>query len=154
MTNLKLYGILLAFLIIGIIMTFVPIYDSVHLLNAIERHSDIIVFEKGSYYLLGGGLLFTIGITWIFYLLLFTNEKGKTTQQVDKAYTQRIQRNTYIFIAVCMSTMFILPHIVSIGVGDYLENRGYTYCDKLSRQWLFNRTMVYTKNTCDKDVSD
>jgi len=69
------------------------------------------------------------------------------------AETKRVQRVVYTFFGVCLASMFILPQIMSVGVGDYLEKRGYTYCDKLSRQWLFNHTMVYTKDKCDTDIS-
>jgi len=54
-----------------------------------------------------------------------------------------------MFMLGCVGLMSILPQIVSLGVDAYLETHGYTYCYKLSRQWLFNRTMVYTKNHCE-----
>jgi len=56
MQNLKLIGILLIFLLVGFIFIFFPIYSSFNLLSAIASGSDRIAFDKGAYYLFGGGL--------------------------------------------------------------------------------------------------
>jgi len=153
MSNLKLNGILLIFLFIGIVFIFFPIYSSVHLLSAIASGSDKIAFDKGAYYLFGGGLLFIVGPIWVLLLLAFGKKQTEPVKKMGGAETQRVQRVVYTFLGVCLASSLILPHIMSIGVGNYLEKRGYTYCDNLSRQWLFNRTMVYTKSKCDNEIS-
>lgn len=142
MTNVQLYSILLAFLAAGLISTYFPISSSIHLVDAIKSHSDKISFEKGSYYLFGGGLILIIVPIWAIYTLA-----------INQKHNEKFFRRMMIFLAVCFISIFILPQIMSVSVGDYLGKRGYTYCDKLSRQWLFNRTMVYTKNKCVSNVS-
>ena len=145
----KLVRYSLVFLGIGIIFTFFPIYSSVQLVKAITSDADSIAFDKGAYYLSGGSLLFTIGPGWFFYVLLFKKNQAESKENINPKRTQRVQRNVYIFFAICIATMITLPQVVSVAVGQYLENRGYTYCDKQSRQWLLNRTLVYTKKVCN-----
>ncbi len=153
MTNLKLYVILIAFLLIGIIFTYNPIHVFIQLMQTIQSQADKIAFDKGAYYLFGGGLLFTVGPLWVLFILSLSINNPEATKKLSTAKAKSVQRVVYAFFWVCLASTFILPHVMSIGVGNYLENRGYTYCDKLSRQWLFNRTMVYTKNTCTDDNS-
>jgi len=140
---------MLLFLLIGIVFAFFLIYSSVHLYGAIGSGVDKIAFDKGAYYLFGGALLFTVGPIWSLYILVFSKNQTNSTKKLSSAAQQRVTRVVYIFFGVCLASTFFLPQIMSVGVGNYLEKRGYTYCDKMSRQWLFNRTMVYTKNKCE-----
>ena len=138
MSPIKFYGIMLAFLLVGLVGIYFPVSSSLHLLEAISSHSDKIAFEKGAYYLFGGGLILTIIPIWAVYALV-SNQK----------HNEKFFRVMVTFLGVCFISIFILPRIMSSSIGDYLENRGYTYCDKQSRQWLLNRTLVYTKKVCN-----
>jgi hypothetical protein len=149
LSSSKLYGLLTLFILFGIMCLLWPIYSTIELINTIALHNETIIFDKGVYYAFGVGLLFAPGPIWILYLYMFRNKNSEKVQRYDKVKEQRIQRNAYLFFACCLAITFILPQIVSISVGQYLEQHGYIYCDKLSTQWLHARTMVYTKNECN-----
>ena len=142
LSNLKLVGILLAFFLLGIISAYFPINSSIHLFKAIQSNSDIISFDKGAFYLFGGGLIFIAAPLWILYLYITKKDKA-----------DKLQHFMMIFFGVAFLLIFILPQIMSSSVGNLLEKRGYNYCKKQSRQWLFVNTMVYTKNSCGDDIS-
>jgi len=86
----KIYGYLLAFFLVGIFSVYVPIHEFIVHINAIRSHADQIEFVKKAYYLLGGGLLFTVGPIWIIVLLLFGKETDKA--QMKKAEFKRMER--------------------------------------------------------------
>jgi hypothetical protein len=48
-----------------------------------------------------------------------------------------------------IAIMIILPHLTHFAINTHLKDEGYTVCREASKQWLFVRTIVYTR---DEDV--
>lgn len=124
-----------AFAVAGLWSLYVPIRSSIELQHAIASHAEKIPFDKGAYYLFGGGLY----VTGTLLLLLY----GYLVKQVKPNKVLASIITVWFFFSII--SIPILPQILSVGVGNYLENNEYTYCEKLSHQWTFVRTMVYTK---------
>lgn len=110
-------------------------YRSAFLFQNISE--PLILFDKGSYYMLGVGLgLLTLGVVVV---IEFWGGKPITAKQ------------NVIFTRLAMSAMvllFVVPHGVHVLVDRYLTQQGYSVCEEASHQWLFVRDIVYVdKNT-------
>ncbi len=100
--------------------------------------SDLIVFNKGAMYLLGGGL--GIGVLTVF--LVADAMKKKLSQQANKKATRLLLFFFGLFLA--------LPHLMDFGVHRYIERINYVHCEDQSHQWFHVRTYVFATDlaTC------
>jgi len=139
-SSLKLVGLLLIFLILGVAMFSWPVFFTVNLYEAFKNHKEIIEFEEGVYYLFGGGLFFIVismgsGVAFIF----------------KKDYVAA----TYVKIVIALMGLslvlfFVLPSLAHSYVDDIFTKNGYSMCESKSRQWMFVRTFVYsTRQPCE-----
>jgi len=139
-SSLKLVGLLLIFLILGVAMISWPIFLTINLYEAFSNHKEIIEFEEGVYYLFGGGLFFIVMSMGSGVAFLFKKDYVATT---------------YIKIIVALMGLslvlfFVLPSLAHSYADDIFTKNGYSMCESKSRQWLFVRTFVYsTKQPCD-----
>ena len=101
----------------------------------LAENGPVIVFDKGVFYLLGGGSGIAILTLYMFYEGVL---KLPLTEKVAKILTNSL--------IVSVSVMFVLPHIVHYPVESYLEGRGYNICEQASYRWFAYRKIVYVSN--------
>lgn len=104
---------------------------------------NIVLIDKGSYYMLGVG----IGMLNLSFVVIWE-------QWLVKPLTKRV---TTIFSRLAVASIIFLlalPHAVHYVAGEYLEDSGYSVCEKASHQWLFVRDIVYIKPsiTCSSNL--
>ena len=102
----------------------------------IAENGPVIVFDKGVFYLLGGGSGIAILTLYMFYEGVL---KLPLTEKVAKILTNSLIGS--------VSVMFVLPHIVHYPVESYLEGRGYTICEQASYRWFAYREIAYVSNS-------
>ncbi|HED16068.1 MAG TPA: DUF1240 domain-containing protein [Gammaproteobacteria bacterium] len=129
---IKIYSILAAFAALGLVSIFVSINVFIDLLTQIFENRDQIVFDKGVYYLFGGGLFFVVVVLGFFMV--------KVLKVTDK-----IQKILVALMALSLVLTFALPQIIHISVENNLENKNYQICEEKSSRWLHAVTIVYTK---------
>lgn len=108
-----------------------------------DLSSPVILFDKGSYYMLGVGLgLLSLGIG---LAKEFWGGNPLTAKQADIISKLGIAGVVLIFI---------IPHISHFSADYYLKNQGYSVCEEASHQWLFVRDIVYIQPTveCSEDL--
>jgi len=136
---LKIYSILAAFAALGLVSIFVSINVFIDLLTQIFENRDQIVFDKGVYYLFGGGLFFVVVVLGFFMV--------KVLRVTDK-----IQKILVALMALSLVLTFALPQIIHISVEKNLENKNYQICEEKSTRWLHAVTIVYTKTLpCEEE---
>ncbi|MCL7422011.1 MAG: hypothetical protein M8364_14015 [Methylobacter sp.] len=102
----------------------------------IAENGPVIVFDKGVFYLLGGGSGIAILTLYMFYEGVL---KLPLTEKVAKILTNSLIGS--------VSVMFVLPHIVHYPVESYLEGRGYNICEQASYRWFAYREIAYVSNS-------
>ena len=100
--------------------------------------SDIIVFDKGSFYMLGVGIGMLI-------LAIVTVQEGWLGRVLSKKQSTYLTRLAVISLAV----LFVVPHFVHYLTDSYLSIRGYSVCEEASHQWLFVRDIVYVQESME-----
>lgn len=131
----RLYGILLFLLVSGTLMLIAPLVNFIQLVAALKAQPDEISFDKGVYYLFGGGLTFLLVFLWAAY--------GLAT---NKALSKQNEKLAFTALGISLALIFILPIVVDKGVAENLTTNGYVVCAAKSTQWLQNKTIVYLKN--------
>jgi hypothetical protein len=130
----KLSGILLVFFIIGLLMTIWSVVTLIDMVNAINEEAEYVTFDKGAYYLFGGGLFFVV-MSLGSYLSFFIHDSWA------KTYTKSIG----LSMVACLILVFIIPNIVHSYISQNLKSTGYAICEAKSSQWLHVKTIVYSK---------
>lgn len=104
-----------------------------------------VVFDKGSYYMLGVGIgLLSLGIV---ITIEFWGGKPITDRQNS------------IFSKLAISgvvLLFVVPHASHFIVDNYLKNNDYVVCEEASHQWLFVRNIVYIQPSveCSEELKN
>ena len=129
---LKIYSILAAFAALGFVSIFVSINLFIDLLTQIFESREQIVFDKGVYYLFGGGLFFVLVVFGFFMVKVLK-------------VSDRFQRIFVAIMALSLILTFALPQIIHFSVESNLENKNYQICEEKSTRWLHAVTIVYTK---------
>ena len=105
--------------------------------------TEIVVFDKGSFYMLGvgGGLA---------VLSFVTIQEGWLNRPLSKSQSKLLTKLAILSIVL----VFMLPHIVHYVANNYLQNQGYSVCEKASHRWLFVRDIVYIQDsvTCSENL--
>lgn len=125
-------GLLTFFTVLGVVLILVPVEFFKDLLTQITERSEEVVFDKGIYYMFGGGVFFLLLVLSFFLVKVL-----KVSENVEKIFV------ALIFISIIL--VFALPQIMHYSVGNYLENEGYRVCEEKSTRWLHAVTIVYTK---------
>ncbi len=131
-STLKIYSILIVFASIGLVSIFISISSFIDLLSQIFHSREQIIFDKGAYYLFGGGLFFVLLVLGFFIV-----KKLKVSDKFQKIFVA--------IMALSLILTFTLPQIIHISVENNLENKNYQVCVEKSTQWLHAVTIVYTK---------
>ena len=105
--------------------------------------SEIEVFDKGSFYMLGVGVGMLI-------LAVVTVQEGWLDKPLSKKQSAYLTKGALMGIAL----IFTAPHLVQYFANDYLLKRGYSVCEEASHQWLFVRDIVYVQPSvkCSADI--
>jgi len=122
-----------------IIMTMIGIsyftYAVFTLGKDLSNHSDNISFNKGAFYLLGA----SIGLASIVFAGIYESGLGHT---LSKALGSTITKVALAGLII----MLVLPHVTHYFVSSAVESDGYSICDAASHQWLYSKTIVFTRN--------
>ena len=107
--------------------------------------SDVVAFDKGSYYALGVG----VGLLAIAFAGVQETWLGKP---LTKKSTSIISKLAIAGVVLMLS----VPHISHYALGSYLKKNGYAVCEEASHQWLFVRNIVYVQKMkeCSKDMKN
>jgi len=100
--------------------------------------SELEVFDKGSFYMLGVGV-------GILILAIVTVQEGWLGKPLSKKQSAFLTKAAFVGIAL----MFTAPHLVHYFANDYFLKKGYSVCDEASRQWLFVRNIVYIQSSIE-----
>jgi hypothetical protein len=99
---------------------------------------DIVLIDKGSYYMLGVG----IGMLDLAFVVIWE-------QWLVKPLTQRVATIFSRLAVAGVVFLLALPHAIHYVAGEYLEDNGYSVCEKASHQWLFVRDIVYIQDSVE-----
>jgi len=104
--------------------------------------SEIVVFDKGSFYMLGVGV-------GMLNLAIVTVQEGWLDKPLSKKQSAYLTRGAFIGIALIIT----VPHLVHYFANSYLLRQGYTVCEEASQQWLFVRDIVYIAESIECSTS-
>jgi len=129
-------------LILGVALVVWPIWTMLDMLNSLNDQAEYVSFDKGAYYLFGGGICFlTFSLGTIF---------GYIFRNLNKQQLEIFKKTFYTLIVIGLVTIFTLPHAVEYYVDDLLIKNGYSICEARSSQWLHAKTVVYSlKKPCE-----
>ena len=97
--------------------------------------SKSVMFDKGSFYLLGVGL----GMATLAFVVVYEFWFGRPlTEQLTKVC------NRLALLSIVL--LLIVPQAVHYLTDNYLLNRGYSVCSEGSSQWLFVSEILYVEN--------
>jgi len=130
-------------LIIGIIFCVVGIGSLVfaglfliELLNDLSIQSDLIKFNKGSFYMFGVGMGLLTIVVWSFLSRMY-----------NKNLPEKLSKVFYVVFIGSLLLTFALPQIAHLAVDNYLKGQNYQICEDKSHRWLLAVTIVYEKNS-------
>ena len=134
----KIFSILFT-LVFTVGLFFMFYVDAAKITNGIYNHLDILVFNKGSMYLLGGGILCLNSFIMFSYLSV-----------TNKQPLEDNKRNVIIVFIVPFIIAFVFPHIVHGYVKSYVNENSYVYCQDQSVVKFRYTKYIYAKdlNTC------
>jgi len=120
----------------GFFIFFTSIYD---LVMAIQQTNDVIYFNKGGMYGLGGG----IGLFVFFIMIVQVGVFKRPLPEKIEAFFVK----TFL---VGMAIMFVLPHVAYFVVSEIIDDIHYLECDVPTNAWPVYKTLVYTdtEQTC------
>lgn len=100
--------------------------------------SEIVVFDKGSFYMLGVGVGMLV-------LAIVTVQEGWLDRPLSKKQSTYLTKAALIGIALIFTT----PHLVHYFANVYLLKQGYSVCEEASHQWLFVRNIAYIQKSIE-----
>lgn len=102
--------------------------------------SDIVVFDKGSFYMLGVG----VGMSVLAAALV---QEG----WFDRVLTPKQTKYFTRLLVISLVLLVTIPHLVHFSADMVLKSEGYSVCEPASHQWLFVRDIVYISGAthCD-----
>lgn len=129
-------AICVIFLAMGIGSLFFAGYSLVVLLSELSSQSDLINFDKGSFYMFGVGATLVTIVVWAFF-----------SKINNKNLPIKLNKLFYGLFIVSLLLTFALPQAAHMSIANYLENRNYQICKDKSHRWLHAVTIVYGKDT-------
>jgi len=105
--------------------------------------SNIVVIEKGAYYMLGVGL----GLLALAYICIHEFWGGKPLTNKQSSVLTKIA-------IASVALTFLVPHLIHYIADDFFLGAKYSVCEAASHQWLFVRDIVYIRETieCTENV--
>ena len=138
-SKFQLVGILLIFFVFGVIMFIWPILSALDMLKEINTHAKFITLEKGVYYAFGVGVFFLV---FVLGIVIANFVKDSMAKVYGKYYGMSL--------IVSVAITFVLPQVVHFVTEKYVFDNNYVVCEARSTQWLYIKTIVYTKSLpCD-----
>jgi len=115
------------------------------LISQFTLNDPVVEFDKGSIYMLGGGLccvLITAG--------------GIMQGLLGKKLTFKLERLFTIGMAGSLILMFGVPHLTHYAVANYAQQRHYSVCSDVTYRWLLYSKIYYKKNeiVCNELVNE
>ncbi len=95
----------------------------------------IVLFDKGSYYMLGVG----IGLLSLAFVVIKEFWGGEPITSKQNVLLSRLAISGVVLL-------FVVPHVSHFAVDKYLTRHGYKVCEAASHQWLFVRDIVYVQS--------
>ncbi len=125
----------LIFFLSGVAAFYYAITVLLQLISELTNDSNILVFDKGAFYLFG------VGFGLFVFVLAFIYSKVVNNQLSDFI-------NKLIFISLIGSVVltFALPQAMHFYINSYTEKNSYRICQDQSHRWLHAVTIVYAKN--------
>ena len=130
------YRLLAFFILIIFGALFWFIDSSMDLIEQIVTHSPSIVFDKGSFYLLG----VCLGLCSLLFAMVY---EGVMKKELTETITKRIIQTALVGVGL----MIVLPQIVHYAVEENMISKGYLVCTPVSSSWLMYKHVVYVSNT-------
>ncbi|WP_075186128.1 hypothetical protein [Teredinibacter haidensis] len=93
---------------------------------------SMVVFDKGSYYMLGVG----IGLLTLAFVTLKEFWGGNPITKKQNHILTKLAISG-------LALLFIVPHAAHFFANKHLVTHGYSVCEDASHQWLFVRDIVY-----------
>lgn len=115
----------------------------IQLVSGLIQKDEIIRFDKGAIYMLGGGIVITALLAAAIPKVFFQKDLSKTIVDV---------------LVRCLlagfATMITLPHLVHLGVSATLKSQNYVVCHELGSRWLMHVTFVYANSPemCEQEL--
>ena len=105
--------------------------------------SPIVIFDKGSYYMLGVG----VGLLALAYMIIREFWLARPLTNRQSSFFSRLA-----ILGVILT--IVLPQLAHFAVDKYFTQHGYTVCKEASHQWLFVRDIVYVASSveCSADL--
>jgi hypothetical protein len=100
--------------------------------------SEIVIIEKGSFYMLGVG----VGLLALAFVCVQEFWVGKLLTKEQSSFMTKLA-----IIGVVLT--FTVPQLVHFASNSFLQKKGYSVCEEASQQWLFVRNIVYIKETIE-----
>lgn len=100
--------------------------------------SEIEIFDKGSFYLLGVG-------AGMFILAFTTVQEAWFDKPLSDQQASLLTKGALLSIVL----LFSLPHVIHYFADVNLKSQGYTVCEEASHQWRFVRDIVYIKDSVE-----
>ena len=94
--------------------------------------SQMIIFDKGSYYMLGVG----VGLLSLGYMIVSEFWFGRPLTSRQSSFFSGLAISGIVLV-------FVVPHMAHYVADKYLKKNGYSVCEEASHQWLFIRDIVY-----------
>lgn len=94
----------------------------------------IVLFDKGSYYMLGVG----VGLLSLAFVVIKEFWGGEPITSKQSFVLSRLAVSGVILL-------FVVPHASHFAADKYLTKHDYTVCEAASHQWLFVRDIVYVQ---------
>lgn len=108
-------------------------YSFIKLISDLLATPPVISFDKGSMYMLGGGvagILFSLGgtIQGIF--------RKKLSSKVESFFSKAL--------IISLVLMFGFPHVCHFVVSSFIEKRNYMSCNEAGYSWFLYKKIYYT----------
>ena len=105
-----------------------------------DIQAEIVLIDKGSYYMLGVG----ISKSALAFIVVYEFWFGKALPDKLRGLCGR-------WAIAGLVVLFVFPHVMHFGADYYLKGRGYSVCDRASSQRMRFVRIVYAESTsvCD-----
>ncbi len=101
-------------------------------------NDPVVEFDKGSMYMLGGGLC-----------CLLLTAGGIMQGLLGEKLTFRLERLFTRGIVGSLILMFGFPHLAHYAVANYVQQRNYSVCSDATYRWMLYSKFYYTKSDMD-----
>jgi len=108
---------------------------SLGMLNQILQSNDLVIFNKGAFYLLG----VTLGLGVLVFVMVY---QGVLKKELTASFSRWFSRIAVFSVLLIV----VLPVVSHFLVEPYLLSRDYRVCTEASHTWFYLSEIVYVKN--------